>query len=282
MTLAIQPMDSPLGAEIRGVDLSEPVDDETFAEILKAWHEYLVLCFPGQNLDEDAQAAFCQRFGELFRRKATRGPRNPYAMIISNVKEDGQWIGAIPIGELLFHSDAAFNPRPNKATMLYALEVPKHGGETLFANMYKVYEALDQETRDLLENCTADNHFVHDGYTEFDGREQHAVHPVVATHPATGRRLLFVNRLMTRQVMELEPGVYQPILDRIFDLVDSGEFTYVHHWTPGDLLLWDNRCTQHARKNFDPEERRVMRRFSVVGEEGGPQHEIAEDRRVLV
>ena len=84
---------------------------------------------------------------------------------------------------------------------------------------------------------------------------------------------------MTRQVMELEPDVYQPILDRIFDLVDSGEFTYVHHWTPGDLLLWDNRCTQHARQNFDPEERRVMRRFSVVGD-NGPTLVVKEKARI--
>lgn len=282
MTLTITPMDAPLGAAIHGVDLGRPIDAATFDEILKAWHHYLVLCFPGQDLDEDAQASFCSRFGGLVKRKAVAGPRNPYAMVISNVKENGEWIGAAPVGELTFHVDGAFNERPNKATMLYAIEVPRDGGETVFANMYAIYEALDQETRDLLDGCSADHVFTHDGYTEYTGGEPHAVHPVVVTHPVTGRKLLFVNEHMTREVVELEPDVYRPILDRIFALVESGRFSYVHHWRPGDVLLWDNRCTQHARRDFDPEQRRLMRRFTVVGDEGGPQHQVPEGARLRV
>ena len=146
MTLTVRPKDAPLGAEITGVDLSQPVDEETFAQILEAWHEYMVLVFPDQDLDEDAQAAFARRFGDLVKRKATAGPKNPYAMVISNIQEDGKWIGAAPIGELTFHTDRAFDERPLKATTLYGIEVPSQGGQTVFANMYDVYDALDPET----------------------------------------------------------------------------------------------------------------------------------------
>ena len=282
MTLTVRPKDAPLGAEITGVDLSQPVDEETFAQILEAWHEYMVLVFPDQDLDEDAQAAFARRFGDLVKRKATAGPKNPYAMVISNIQEDGKWIGAAPIGELTFHTDRAFDERPLKATMLYGIEVPSQGGQTVFANMYDVYDALDPETRDLLANCTADNRFVHDGYTDYQGGDPHAIHPTVVTHPVTGRKLVYVNRHMTKEVMELEPEVYQPVLERIFAMVESDEFNYVHEWSVGDLLLWANRCTQHARRDFDPDERRLMRRFAVIGEEGGPRHEVDENSRVLV
>lgn len=285
MSLSVKPMQAALGAEIRGVDLGRPIDDGTFGEIVAAWHEHLVLCFPDQDLDEDSQAAFCRRFGKLVKRKAETGPHNPHAMIISNIKENGEWIGALPVGELSFHSDGAFNPTPYKASMLYAMEVPRTGGETVFANMYKVYEALDEKTRDLLENCTADNQFLQDGYTAYghvkQADEDHCIHPVVVTHPATGRKLLFISRRMTRRVLELAPEIYQPVLERIFDMVESDAFTYAHHWKPRDLLVWDNRCSQHGRRDFDAGERRLMRRFAIVGD-GAPMHEVGAESRLAI
>lgn len=285
MTISVHPMPAALGAEIRGVDLGQPIDDDDFGRIIAAWHQYLVLCFPGQDLDEDSQAAFCRRFGALVPRKTVTGPRNPHAMIISNIKENGEWIGALPIGELSFHSDGAFNPIPYKASMLYAIEVPKRGGETVFANMYEVYAALDTEARGMLEECSADNYFLPDPNTAFGHEKQveddHCIHPVVTTHPATGRKVLFINRRMTRRVLELAPEKYEPVLARIFDMVESDAFTYAHRWQPGDLLMWDNRCTQHGRRDFDPAERRLLRRFSIVGD-GPPTHEVAPEARQAI
>ncbi len=285
MTISVHPMPAALGAEIRGVDLSRPVDDETFGRIVAAWHDYLVLCFPDQDLDEDSQAAFCQRFGKLVPRKTTTGPQNPHAMIISNIKQDGEWIGALPVGELSFHSDGAFNPIPYKASMLYAIEVPKRGGETVFANMYKVYGALDEKSREMLEDCTADNYFLPDPHTTFGHEthveEDHCIHPIVITHPATGRKVLFINRRMTRRVLELAPDAYEPVLAKIFDMVESDEFTYAHRWRPGDLLIWDNRCTQHGRRDFDSGERRLLRRFAIMGD-GPPERQVAPEARLAI
>jgi taurine dioxygenase len=285
MTISVHPLSPALGAEVRGVDLGGDIDDGTFAEIVAAWHAHLVLCFPDQELDEDAQARFCRRFGRLAPRRAASGPSNPHAMIISNIKEDGAWIGALPLGALSFHSDGAYNPNPYKASILYAIEVPARGGETVFANMYAVFEALDDETRALLEGCTADNHFQYDPHTAPGHKKQtdadHYIHPVVITHPATGRRALFVNRRMTRTVVELEPAIYQPVLARIFDMVESADFTYAHRWRPGDLVVWDNRCIQHGRRDFDPGERRLLRRFAIIGD-GPPRREVAPDARTAL
>ena len=187
-TISVHPLSPALGAEVRGVDLGGTLDDAAFAEIIAAWHAHLVLCFPDQDLDEDAQARFCRRFGALVPRRARAGPSNPHAMIISNIKQDGAWIGALPMGELSFHSDGAYNPNPYKATILYAIEVPARGGETVFANMYAVFEALDAETRALLMGCTADNYFLPDPHTEPGHEKQpgadHYIHPVVITHMA--------------------------------------------------------------------------------------------------
>ncbi len=283
-----------LGAEVRGIDLSIEPDDESFGRIIEAWHQHLVLVFPGQELDTAAQARFCRRFGELVRPKsaprdgADPGGADPNAMVISNIKKDGKWIGSLPVGELSFHTDGAFHRTPYKATMLYALEVPDQGGETVFANMYAVLEELDAESKALLASCTADNIFEYDGETDYQekdgmgpGNPPHAIHPVVVTHPATGRELLFISRRMTQKVFELEPEIYQPVLDRIFDMVETSQFTYSHKWRPGDMLVWDNRCTQHGRRNFDPAQRRLMRRFAILGDTQ-PSRDVAPDKRVVI
>lgn len=300
MTVTVHPLSPALGVEIRGIDLNHDIDDDTFAHIVDAWHAHLVICFPGQGLDTEAQARLCRRFGRIVpgvsRSFSHSGDgddgagAHPDAMLVSNIKQDGEWIGTLPVGALSFHSDGAFRPVPVKASMLYAIEVPKVGGETVFTNMYAVFDALDAKTHALLEDCTADNYFLQDEHTKMDPKrvaaqstdgELHHVHPAVITHPATGRKALFVSPRMTRRLMELDEEVYRPVLDRIFEMVEAPEFTYAHDWTPGDLVIWDNRCTLHGRRDFDPAERRMLRRFTIEGD-APPRHLVAPGERVSI
>ena len=201
-----------LGAEIRGLDLPCPLDGETIAALRSAWLENFVLVFRGQMLDGEAQARFANYFGPVSESPQApdrlRRKHNPdrRILLVTNIREDGEPIGALPDGELQFHSDSAFLERPLMATVLYALEIPDRGGETLFANVCMAYEALDADLKERLEGRRAFNIYdysvqVKSGTLDRAGLPQ-AVHPVVRTHPETGARAVYVNRLMTRR----DPG----------------------------------------------------------------------------
>ena len=223
--------------------------------------------------DEEAQVAFASRFGELGKVLHQHKGRSslPGVMYISNIREDGKLIGALPDGEMFFHSDQCYVERPGMATMLYALEVPSRGGDTLFANMYTAYETLPQRIRDRIDGKLALNVYDYDNNATTRGSEPREgvpsyAHPVVRTHPVTGRKALYVNRLMTHHIVGMDRAESDALLDEIFDHQERPEFIYEHVWTPGDLLIWDNRCTLHARSNFDASERRLMRRVAILGD----------------
>ena len=157
------------------------------------------------------------------------------------------------------------------ASMLYALEVPRAGGNTLFANGYKAYETLPDEIKRRIDGRNALNAYDYDtaamkrGTRIAEGVPSH-VHPVVRTHPATRRKALYVNRLMTVRIEGLPAQESDELLDLLFDHQERREFIYEHAWRPGDLLMWDNRCALHARTDFSPSERRLMRRVTILGE----------------
>jgi taurine dioxygenase len=157
------------------------------------------------------------------------------------------------------------------ASMLYALEVPSTGGNTLFANGYKAYETLPDEIKRRIDGRNALNAYDYDtaamkrGTRIAEGVPSH-VHPVVRTHPATRRKALYVNRLMTVRIEGLPARESDELLDLLFDHQERREFIYEHVWRPGDLLMWDNRCALHARTDFSPSERRLMRRVTILGE----------------
>jgi taurine dioxygenase len=248
--LAIRPLSPALGAEIIGVDLSRDIADDTFAQIQDAWHQNLVILLRGQRLSEEDQVRFAEKFGPPAVIHTKQFVRNhPAVMLISNIREDGKPIGALPDGEMHFHTDQCHQERPAMASMLYALEVPSTGGNTLFANGYEAYDtaATKRGTR-LAQDVPS------------------YVHPVVRTHPVTGRKVLYVNRLMTVRIEGLPAQESDELLDLLFDHQERSEFIYEHVWRAGDLLMWDNRCTLHARTDFSPNERRLMRRVTILGE----------------
>jgi taurine dioxygenase len=271
-TLGVRPLSPALGAEITGIDLSRQVDESIFAQIRDAWHQNLVLLLRDQRLSEQDQVRFAEKFGPPAVIHTKQFVRNhPAVMLISNIREDGKPIGALPDGEMHFHTDQCHQERPAMASMLYALEVPSTGGNTLFANGYKAYETLPAEIKRRIEGRKALNAYDYDTAATKRGTRlaqgvPSYVHPVVRTHPATGRKALYVNRLMTVRIEGLSAHESGELLAFLFDHQERPEFVYEHVWRAGDLVIWDNRCTLHARTDFSPNERRLMRRVTILGE----------------
>ena len=275
MTFRTVPLSAALGAEIRGLDLSRPLDAPTVAALRAAWLEHLVLVFRGQALDVEAQARFARYFGDT---SETQAPdersmkHNPdrRVLLITNIRENGRPVGFLPDGELQFHSDSAFLDRPLMATVLYAVEIPDRGGETLFANAYRAYETLDPALRERLKGLRAFNIYdyatqVKSGTLERAGLPQ-AVHPVIRTHPETGRKAVYVNRLMTEEILDLPPADGAALLETLFAAIERPDCVYEHVWRKGDLIVWDNRCAQHARRDFPADQTRLMRRIGIAGD----------------
>jgi taurine dioxygenase len=267
-----RPLSPALGAELIGLDLSAPMSDDVFDSVREAWHRYLVILIRDQHLTEDDQVRFAERFGPVS--MSTRGhflSKNPAIMLISNIREDGKQIGALPDGEMHFHTDQCHQERPAMATMLYSIEVPSVGGNTLFANAYTAYETLPDAIKQRIDGRKALNAYDYDAASTRRGTKLREGipaywHPVVRTHPATGRKALFVNRLMTVAIEGLSDDEGEDILNTLFDHQEQRTFVYEHVWRPNDVLLWDNRCTLHARTDFSDKERRLMRRVAIKGE----------------
>jgi taurine dioxygenase len=267
-----RPLTPAIGAEIIGVDLRGPMSDATFANVLDTWHKNLVILFRDQDLTEDDQVRFGERFGppavSHTRRYTTK---NPAVMLISNIRENGELIGALPDGEMNFHTDQCHQERPAMASMLYSLEVPRTGGNTLFANAYLAYETLPDALKSKIEGRKALNAYDYDNASTTRGTKVRegipsCWHPIVRTHPATGRKALYVNRLMTAAIEGLPDAESDAVLNALFDHQEQRRFVYEHVWRPHDVLLWDNRCTLHARTDFSAAERRLMRRLTILGE----------------
>jgi taurine dioxygenase len=269
---AVRPLSPAVGAEIIGVDLRDPIDDALAGKMLDAWHQHLVILLRGQTLTEDDQVRFAERFGPLARIHTPQFLRShPAVMLISNIREDGKPIGALPDGEMQFHTDQCHQEIPAKASMLYAIEIPSVGGNTLFANAYLAYETLPDAIKRRIDGRKALNAYDYDTAATIrkaevpDGAPSFA-HPVVRTHPATGRKALYVNRLMTRRIEGLPVDESEALLNLLFDHQEQPQFIYEHVWRPGDILMWDNRCTLHARTDFSADERRLLRRVTILGE----------------
>ena len=272
MPLELKPVSPAIGIDIAGLDVSKPLDDATFGRVRQAWYEGLILLFRNQALDEKQQADFGARFGELGKvlNKHGGSGSHPGVMYISNIVENGRLIGALPDGEMYFHSDQCYVERPAMATMLYAMEIPSRGGNTLFANMYRAYETLTDEVKAKLAGKKAWNVYDYQGNPTRRGMAAadapRCAHPLFRTHPATGRKALYANRLMTVAIEGMAPAESDRLLELLFDHAERPEFVYQHAWRPGDLILWDNRCTLHARTDFDASERRKLRRVALLGE----------------
>src|SRR6266508_2122453 len=241
--LAWRPLSPALGAEIIGVDLRRENDDRVFAQIRDIWHQNLVILLRGQELSEEDEVRFAEKFGppaKIHTKQFVR--KHPAVMLISNIREDGKPIGALPDGEMHFHSDQCHQEKPATASLLYALEVPSKGGNTLFANAYKAYETLPEDLKRKIKDRKALNAYDYDsaatqrGTKVKEGVPSYA-HPAVRTHPVTGRKALYVNRLMTVRIEGLSDAESEELLQRLFDHQEQPQFIYEHVWRPGDILM---------------------------------------------
>ncbi|MEA2989188.1 MAG: taurine dioxygenase [Alphaproteobacteria bacterium] len=281
MAISIKNLDAPLGAEIRGIDLSQALPQSDVDAIEEAWRRRLVVVVKEQRLDDPQLLAFSRYFGEL----DPPGP-NPYGEpfnkahpeinVISNVVENGKPIGNLGAGEAVWHADMTYIDVPPKAAILYALEVPAGQGNTYFADMFAAYEALPAALRQAAQGKVA----VHDasrnsagmlrkGYKEVtDVRETvGARHPLVRTDPQTGRKALFLGRRPNAYIVGLDVAESDALLDALWAHVAQPRFAVCHEWEAGDLLMWNNLSVLHRRDEFDPNSRRVMHRTQIKGNE---------------
>lgn len=284
----IKQLSYALGAEIRGVDLSQPMDDEAIAAIRKAWVEHLVLCFPDQALSPEQQIAFCSRFGTLDdhrNRPLWNRPDFPEVNVFSNKPQiiNGKKLHTLVADK--WHTDMSFSHRSATASWLHALKLPSVGGDTMFANMYRAYEALSPAMQQLAERLQG----VHDvsGAPDFPRytpevqaeRKRNyppVVHPLVRIHPESGRKGLFAGGFLKHFVGFTERES-RPLIDFFNEFSTSLEFTYRHKWRQGDLLMWDNRCLQHiAVQDYDPAEERVMQRCTLFAPASGHYYDPEE------
>ena len=277
MALEVIPLTKHIGAEIRGVNLAERIDEQTRKNIHEAWLRHLVLLFREQTLTQqdllNATTVF-GRLGKVGRPKEFRPSGYDSLlegiMLISNIRENGEAIGALPDGEMMFHHDMLHAEMPHKGTCLYSVEVPSVGGNTLFANGYAAYETLPDQVKKVLDGKRAFHHYNYGSTKKGDNRGvaafSESTHPVFRTHEDTGRKAIYVNRLMTVKVEGLSEEESQHLLTQVYDHAEKAEWTYEHVWQPGDLLVWDNRCSMHARTDFSAGERRLMLRTTIEGE----------------
>jgi len=272
--LRIEPLSPVIGARIRGIDWREAQDGATVDSVRAAFAAHMVLCFPDQKIGARDQVRFAELFGRADSsfRTPTKGDlvagRKRGVMLVSNIRKDGKPIGSLPDGEMQFHSDGSHRAHPYLGTTLFAVKVPSRGGETLFANLAAAFEALPADVRKRIDGLRARHIYDYDAQErlltdEDDPHLPSAIHPLVRTHPVTGRKSLYLSRLMTRNIVDMDRAESDALLSELFDHAERPEFVHAHRWTPGDLLIWDNRCVNHARNDFPPEEDRLLRRYTV-------------------
>jgi len=281
MPFEVRKLHPHTGAEIIGLDLSKPVPADEMALLRMAFVENCMLLFRGQSLDKDQQRAFVSQWGDVggrANRLPAKNPRklegpdyNSDAMLVSNIRVDGKPIGVLPDGELWFHHDMCYAQAPNRASFLYAIEVPSVGGNTKFANMFQAYENLPQHLKDRIEGRRVLQVFdeIQDSrldLSQFNLEDlKHWWQPVVLRHPENGRRALYVNRLMSHIVEGLDQAQSDALLDELYEYTENPALVYEHQWQPGDLLMWDNLSSIHARTDFPKDQRRLMRRMTIAG-----------------
>lgn len=278
--IQVRPISGAIGAEIHGVDLSTPLDDQTFAEVRKAFNEHLVIFFRDQEMSIEQHKQFCLRFGTLDvdRFVVPAVPEHPELIVV--IKKEGE---KFAFGNS-WHADVTFYEKPSLGSVLYALEVPPFGGDTLFSNTYMAYEALSPGLRATLDGLKA----VHTAVGAYDlaaqarkfttertikirtDREHEAqaemAHPIVRTHPDTGRKGLFVNAAYTKRIEGMSEEESRPLLGYLYDHITRPEFTCRFRWRKNSVAFWDNRFAQHYANNDYHGYLRVMHRFTIEGD----------------
>ena len=260
----IIPTGGALGAEVWGLDLRYPLSAEIVSDLRAAFLDRCVLLFRDQQISEEDQVRFSRYFGHPVPHVREQ-PDRPIKeiFIISNVGENGRPIGALGYEEINFHSDLSYLHKPGSISILYAVEVPATGGDTMWANCYAAYEALDEGLKKQAAGLKA----VHRHPRPQQNPLAPASHAVIRTHPETGRKVLYVNPDFTKYIEGVSEEESRELLDRLLAHATQPRFIWTHRWRVGDLVMWDNRCTMHRRESFDNSQRRIMKRTQMFGDE---------------
>lgn len=278
--LTITPLTTHVGAEISGIDISQPQDATTVEVLNEAFNQYVALVFRDQNLTKQQQLDFAGHFGPLgVRRNAPKDIRagkeatKGHVMLVTNIPEEaGGKEGSYGDGEMWFHADSCYYEIPNRATFLYSVELPTEGGNTRMNSMYAAYANLSQELKDKLEGRKILQIHDHKRRERLDLDNiivedlRHFWQPIIVTHSKTDKKVLYINRLMSAQIEGLERAESDDILDQLFEISENEEIFYEHEWQVGDLVMWDNHASIHARTDFPRDQRRLLRRCTVGGD----------------
>jgi taurine dioxygenase len=274
MQLDTEPISGVLGAMVNGVDLSQDLSDETIHALRTAFVDHQVLFFRDQNLDAEQQMEFGKRFGELDQHPFVYGTDDhPEVLDVVTMADDTVNFGGG------WHTDVTFLPEPDLGSILYAVDVPPAGGDTLFASQHAAYEALSDTMKSMLDGLVA----VHSAGSQYqtggmstkskamrtrnaDLAVNEVEHPVVRTHPENARKGLYVNRAFTTRIRGLRKNESDALLDFLFDHAVHERFTCRFRWQPGSLAMWDNRSVQHFALHDYAGQRRQMRRITICGD----------------
>ena len=280
--LQVRPLNPALGAEVRGVDMRQPMDEATFKEVHDAWMQYLVLVFPEQHVTDEEHVNFTRGLGEpeIFHQAIIKSKRVREIFRVANVDDDGNLmppdhptVRQLSLAQS-WHTDSSYRKIPCIGALLHGVEVSRTGGETEFTNMYKVYEALPELLKRQVEGRKARHNFEHmhtlQPLKPLTPEERAAMPPVwqplVRIHPVTKRKSLYISPIYNDEVEGMPPAEGRNLIAELAEFAGQPQFVYRHRWEPDDVLMWDNRCTMHQVTAFDPRERRVMHRTTIVGD----------------
>ena len=273
MSLQIRLLQKTFGAEVSGLDLSQPLESQTIAELKSLWHKYELLLFRNQTMDEAEIVSFSKQLGdlEIHIRKEFLSQNSPEILYISNMTKEGKPVGILADSEVGWHYDQIYLPRPAVGSFLFSVKLPSSGGETSFSDMSAAYEALPQSMKNAIDGKKAVQSYAAFNAlysvptsTEQKKKTPDIEHPLVRVHPYSGKKALYICPGMTTQIVGIDKSTSDDLLQELFDWSTKPEFVYTHVWQLGDGLLWDNACTMHRREPFDPKQERLMKRTTIL------------------
>jgi taurine dioxygenase len=276
----VRAFDAPLGAEVIGLDLTRPVTANDLARVHRAHLDHHVLVFRDQRITPAQQVAFSRLFGplQIHVLRQFQLPQEPEVLVVSNIRENGQPIGLGDAGHF-WHSDLSYKEKPSLGSMLHAQELPAVGGDTLFANQHTAWASLPEALRRAVQDARAEHHYLA-RYEELRQRNPYrpkltqaqidevkpVVHPVVRTHPETGRKALFVSEHFTTRIVGLPEDESRALLAELFEHSTRPELVYRHQWREHDMVFWDNRSVTHLAAGCPDDQRRKLYRTTIEGD----------------
>ncbi len=274
MSFSVRPLTNTFGAEVENFVISNKLPDDDFKEVQELWQQHGLLLFRNQSLSELDMIEFSRRFGELeiHVRGEWLSKDNPEILMVTNVKKNGQSLGALEDAEVGWHYDQIYLPKPALGSMLSSVKLPPDGGSTYFADMSTAYETLPSHLREAIDGRNAiqsysnfNQSYSTDTNETQTKKTQDIEHPIVRTHPVTGRKALYICPGMSIKIVGLPEDESKQVLKECFAWSIKPEFVYCHDWQLGDSLLWDNACTMHRRDPFDGDHfERVMKRTTIL------------------